>query len=133
MAVNIVSIYVPDPEKAAVFYVTVLEFTRKMDTTGFVPLYNHYVRKKLATRNICFSHAMKNSQSIKNWKDVLYKDKLPVISYEVENVEEEYKRLKAIGIVFKSAPEKRTDQISAIFDDTCGNYIEMISYNSKTE
>jgi predicted enzyme related to lactoylglutathione lyase len=50
---------------------------------------------------------------------------MPVIIFGTGDVQKEYERLKGRGVKFKSEPKKDEWGISAIFDDTCGNYIQI--------
>ena len=57
--------------------------------------------------------------------DSVYNAGLPVIIFGVDDVEAEFDRLKDKGVVFKQAPTKTEWGTQAIFDDTCGNYIQI--------
>ena len=47
--------------------------------------------------------------------------------FEVGNVREEYQRLKALGVVFAVEPTPVMGSIMrAVFDDTCGNLIQIV-------
>jgi predicted enzyme related to lactoylglutathione lyase len=50
---------------------------------------------------------------------------LPMIVFGVENVYEEYERLKNIGVSFKSAPTKNDWGTEVLLNDTFGNYIQL--------
>lgn len=55
----------------------------------------------------------------------IYRAKLPVIIFGTDDVYREYERLRALGVEFLRAPEKSDWGTSAVFDDTCGNYIQI--------
>jgi len=57
--------------------------------------------------------------------DGIYNAGMPVIVFGVDNVEAEFERLKDKGVVFKQAPTKTEWGTQAIFDDTCGNFIQI--------
>ena len=57
--------------------------------------------------------------------DGIYNAGMPVIVFGVDNVEAEFERLKDKGVVFKQAPTKTEWGTPAIFDDTCGNFIQI--------
>lgn len=42
-----------------------------------------------------------------------------------KNEKKEYERMKKLGVVFKSAPTKMGPATLAVFDDTCGNLIQI--------
>jgi hypothetical protein len=43
----------------------------------------------------------------------------------VPDVRAEYERLLAAGVSFKGEPAEDPSGISAVFDDGCGNYIQL--------
>ena len=57
--------------------------------------------------------------------DGIYNAGMPVIIFGVDDVEAEFERLKDKGVVFKQAPTKTEWGTQAIFDDTCGNFIQI--------
>jgi hypothetical protein len=40
-------------------------------------------------------------------------------------VQREYERLKGLGVVFRQEPQKADWGTQAVFDDTCGNYVQI--------
>ena len=50
---------------------------------------------------------------------------------EVDDVEAEYKRLTALGVAFTAGPTLAGDAVIAVFDDTCGNLIQIIAENPR--
>ena len=61
----------------------------------------------------------------KEFHDGVYKAGLQVIVFGVDDVQKEFERLKKLGVVFKQEPTKTDWGTQAIFDDTCGNYIQI--------
>jgi hypothetical protein len=55
----------------------------------------------------------------------IYEAGLPVIIFGTADVQAEYKRLREKGVVFKQEPTKTEWGTQAVFDDTCGNYIQI--------
>ena len=50
---------------------------------------------------------------------------LTVMIFGVEDVEKEYQRLLSLGVKFKTTPTKTDYGTLAIFEDTCGNFIQI--------
>ena len=46
--------------------------------------------------------------------------------FGVADVQAEYERLKAEGVPFTMAPTRMGGVTIAVFDDTCGNLIQMV-------
>ncbi len=61
----------------------------------------------------------------KTFHEAIYQQGLPAIVLGVENVQQEYERLKKLGVVFQQEPTQSQWGTLAVFDDTCGNYIQI--------
>ncbi len=58
-------------------------------------------------------------------KAALVEDGIPFTAFEVDDVEAEFERLSALGVEFKTEPTTYGDATFAVFDDTCGNLIQI--------
>ncbi len=68
----------------------------------------------------------------KTYRQTLYEKNIPFTMLASDNVQQEYEKLKAKGVVFKGEPQKTPGgPMIAIFDDTCGNYIVMYEIEKK--
>ncbi|MEM1380297.1 MAG: VOC family protein [Pseudomonadota bacterium] len=56
----------------------------------------------------------------------LYADGIPWTAFSVSDIEGEVAKLKDRGVAFKTEPMKAGGATIATFDDTCGNYIQLI-------
>ena len=65
------------------------------------------------------------STYIQALKEALVKDGIPFTAFKVDDVHAEYARLKALGVEFTMEPTNMGISIEAIFDDTCGNLIQI--------
>lgn len=63
--------------------------------------------------------------AMKALKESLVSDGIPVTAFEVDDVESEYRRLVEQGVEFAQKPTAFEGAIFAIFDDTCGNLIQI--------
>jgi predicted enzyme related to lactoylglutathione lyase len=61
----------------------------------------------------------------KPFKRALVEDGIPFTSFGVKDVNAEYKRLVGAGVHFTQPPVEMGPVITAVFDDTCGNLIQM--------
>jgi len=122
MRIAMTSVSVRDPIEAFMFYTQKLGFKEKL----FMP------EMKLA---IVVSPEDENGTTLlleprgnlgsDIFFDGIYNAGMPVIVFGVDNVEAEFERLKDKGVVFKQAPTKTEWGTQAIFDDTCGNFIQI--------
>ena len=65
--------------------------------------------------------------AMKALKEALVKDGIPFTAFEVDDVEAEYRRLKELGVEFAQEPTEFEGAVFAVFDDTCGNLIQIYS------
>lgn len=125
MKIKLVSILVKDQDKALQFYTDVLGFVKKTD----IPLGEHkwltVVSKEeqdgveLVLEPMAFAPA-------RVYQQALFEAGIPLTAFHVEDVEAEYQRLKGKGVVFSLAPTLMGAVRLAVFDDTCGNNIQMV-------
>jgi catechol 2,3-dioxygenase-like lactoylglutathione lyase family enzyme len=63
------------------------------------------------------------------FKKALVDDGIPFTSFAVDDVRAEFERLRRVGVQFTQEPAEMGDAITAVFDDTCGNLIQIASSN----
>ncbi|KZN64430.1 hypothetical protein N478_22300 [Pseudoalteromonas luteoviolacea S4060-1] len=51
---------------------------------------------------------------------------IPSASFEVDDLEREFERLKLLGVQFSMPPTEAGTVKIAVLDDTCGNYIQLM-------
>jgi len=61
----------------------------------------------------------------RTFQQALYKQGIPLTAFQVEDIQNEYQRLKKLGVVFKQEPTQMGPATQAVFDDTCGNLIQI--------
>jgi len=61
----------------------------------------------------------------KVFKKALVEQGIPFTAFAVTNVQQEYERLKKLGVVFTGEPAVMGPTTIAVFDDTCGNLIQI--------
>lgn len=62
----------------------------------------------------------------KNYQDGLYEAGIPVTMFGVDNLEKEHEVLLNKGVKFHTRPKEVEGVKYAIFDDTCGNLIQIV-------
>ena len=122
MKIGVTSVFVPDPVAAFKFYTEVLGFEKKM----FVP--ESWLAIVASPEQPDGTHLMlePNHNAIaKNYQKALYAANIPAIVFSVDDIDAEYERLKSKGVVFRKPPKKTEYGIEAVFEDTCGNLIQL--------
>ncbi len=61
----------------------------------------------------------------KTYQDAIYKSGLPVIVFSVDDIQREYERLIQLGVMFKKEPTKTDWGTDTVFEDTCGNLMQL--------
>ncbi|MEM0983378.1 MAG: VOC family protein [Planctomycetota bacterium] len=68
----------------------------------------------------------------KPFKAAMVEDGIPFTSFAVDDIEAEHKRLESLGVRFTQAPVDYDTVITAVFDDTCGNLIQIAQEKAKS-
>jgi predicted enzyme related to lactoylglutathione lyase len=64
------------------------------------------------------------------FKRALVEDGIPFTSFAVDDVAAEYDRLTRCGVRFTQPPSDMGAVTTAVFDDTCGNLVQIAATNS---
>lgn len=124
MRIRLTSILVDDQDKAMRFYTDVLGFVKKYD----VPLGAHRWLTVVSPEEpdgVELVLEPDEHPAAKPFKRALVEDGIPFNSFDVQDVNAEYQRLVAAGVHFTQPPVEMGPVITAVFDDTCGNLIQM--------
>jgi predicted enzyme related to lactoylglutathione lyase len=60
------------------------------------------------------------------FKEALISDGIPATSFAVDDVAAESARLERLGVRFTQQPAEMGPVATAVFDDTCGNLIQLV-------
>ncbi len=69
--------------------------------------------------------------AMKALKESLVKDGIPFTAFEVNDIQEDYERMKNLGVEFTMEPTDMGMAIAAILNDTCGNLIQIYQVTEK--
>ena len=126
MKITLTSVPIDDYNKALKFYTQVLGFVKKRD----IPLGNGARWITVAspeepngTELLLEPNA--DYPAMKALKESLVKDGIPFTAFQVDDIQKEYARLKKLGVEFTMEPTNMGMTTVAIFDDTCGNFIQI--------
>jgi hypothetical protein len=65
----------------------------------------------------------------RTYQRALFEAEIPAALFAVDDIQKEYERMKKLGIVFRSEPTKMGPVTVAVFEDTCGNLIQIAQAN----
>ena len=124
MRIGLTSMLVDDQEKALRFYRDVLGFRPKED----IPMGGHRwltVVSPEDTGGVEIVLEPDAHPAAKPFKAALVADGIPFNSFEVDDVQKEFERLSALGVVFTQKPVLLGPVTTAVLDDTRGNLIQI--------
>lgn len=120
------SIFVENQEEALQFYTNVLGFMKKRDEPvgeGFRWLTLVSPAHQDGTELILEPNGNPIS---KDYQKRLYEAGIPITMFGVQDVQQTYEQLLESNVNFKVTPTTMGSVNMAIFDDTCGNLIQII-------
>jgi len=128
MKVTVISIPVQDQERALNFYTRKLGFIKKKDEPlGGGNRWLTLVSKEWQDGpELLLEPAPLHFEPSRVYQDALMEAGIPWTQFEVENLDSEYKRLTALGVNFSVKPTEMGKVKFAIFNDTCGNNIQLV-------
>jgi predicted enzyme related to lactoylglutathione lyase len=128
MKVKVLSIPVQDQEKALKFYTEILGFIKKVD----IPLSegNRWLtvvnKEEQDGTEILLEPSPKHFEPANTYQKALFDAGIPYTQFNVENAQQEYDRLKNLGVEFSVKPTEMGTVKIAVFNDTCGNSIQIV-------
>ena len=124
MRIKLTSIMVDDQAKALTFYTDVLGFRKKHE----IPVGEYKwltVVSPEGPDDIELSLEPNANPAAKAFQQAMFAQSIPLAAFETSDIDKEYARLKALGVVFTGEPTRMGPVTIAIFSDTCGNLIQM--------
>lgn len=125
MKISYVSVLVDDQDRALQFYTETLGFQLKHDVPmGGGPRWITVVSPEQPDGTELVLEP-DGHPAAKPFKDALSGDGIPFTAFVVDDVRAEHKRLSDLGVRFTQEPTEMGPVITAVFDDTCGNLIQI--------
>jgi predicted enzyme related to lactoylglutathione lyase len=118
------SVLVGNQESALRFYTEILGFTKKMDLPAGEFRWLTVVSPEEPDGTQLLLEPNANPASA-TYQRALFESGIPLTSFAVEDIEKEYQRLTSLGVVFTAKPTNMGTAIIAVFEDTCGNLIQI--------
>ena len=124
MKIKLTSVFVDYQEKALKFYVEVLGFVKKHDEPVGEFKWLTVVSPE-GPDDIELLLEPNNNPAAKTYQQAIFEQGIPHTAFAVDDVHKEYERLKEQGVVFTMEPTESGPAILAVFNDTCGNLIQI--------
>ena len=128
MKIKLVSIPVRDQQKALEFYTEKLNFVKKVD----IPLTEDSRWLTVVAKDdpdgpeLLLEPAPNHFEPAKVWQDALMNAGIPYTQFYVDDAQAEYERLTKLGVAFSMKPTDMGTVVAAVFNDTCGNNIQIV-------
>ena len=124
MQIKHVLIKVDDQDKALAFYTEVLGLTKKVDVDMGRDRWLTVVAPDDAdgTELVLETNRLEPSRQA---QELLYDAKFPATVLTTADIEADYRRLSGLGVRFLGEPRRMGSIVTAFFDDTCGNIINL--------
>jgi catechol 2,3-dioxygenase-like lactoylglutathione lyase family enzyme len=124
MKIVVTSVLVDDQERALRFYTDVLGFVKKMDVPMGGPRWLTVVSPQDPDGTELLLEP-DGHPAAAPFKAALVADGIPYTSFGVDDVAAEVERLQGLGVTFTQPPTEMGPVTTAVFDDTCGNLIQI--------
>ncbi len=124
MKISLTSVLVKDQSEALAFYTEVLGFRKKNDLPAGEHRWLTVVSPEgpddieLLLEPTSFAPAAR-------YQKELYDAGIAITAFQVTDIQREHDRLAGLGVQFKVGPTEAGTATIALFDDTCGNWIQI--------
>jgi catechol 2,3-dioxygenase-like lactoylglutathione lyase family enzyme len=129
MKIMLTSVLVDDQTKALRFYRDILGFRLKHD----IPMGAHRWLTLVSPEQpdgVELVLEPDQHPAAKPFKSALVADGIPCTSFGVDDVHKEHDRLKKLGVNFTQPPVAMGPVTTAVFEDTCGNLLQIAQRHS---
>ncbi len=125
MKINLASIGVDDQSKARHFYTQIIGFEIKHDIDmGQFRWLTVTAPEGLAGVELLLEPL--GFQPARVYQRALYEAGIPATAFISADIQAEYARLTAAGVTFRGEPKSAGPVITVLFEDTCGNLINLV-------
>jgi catechol 2,3-dioxygenase-like lactoylglutathione lyase family enzyme len=124
MRIKLTSLFVKDQEKALQFYTGTLGFVKKSDISAGEYRWLTVVSPEEpdGTQLVLEPN---NNPAAKAYQEAIFTQGIPAANFFVDDIQQEYDKLKKMGVAFQSGPTEAGPATVAVFEDTCGNLIQI--------
>jgi catechol 2,3-dioxygenase-like lactoylglutathione lyase family enzyme len=132
MRIYVTSVLVDDQARALDFYTNKLGFQLKHD----IPIGAHRWLTVVSNEQPDGTELLlepSEHPAAQPFKRALVEDGIPATSFQVDDVDSEFKRLKGLGVRFTVEPMDAGAVRMGVFDDTCGNLIQLVQMTGKQQ
>ena len=125
MQIKFTSVMVTDQENALHFYAEVLGFNKMAD----IPMGTFRWLTVTSPDGIDGVELVLepiNFPPARDYQQALFSAGIPALALTTRDIQADYKRLKAMGVIFRGEPQNMGAIMGVVFEDTCGNLINLV-------
>jgi catechol 2,3-dioxygenase-like lactoylglutathione lyase family enzyme len=125
MKINLTSVLVDDQDKALKFYTEILGFVKKHE----IPLGKFKwltVVSPEGPNDIELLLEPNENPAAKTFQAAIFQQGIPLTAFGVDDIQKEYERMIKLGVAFRTKPTPAGPVTIAVFEDTCGNLIQIV-------
>src|SRR5947208_16417699 len=122
--IALTSVLVGDQDKALKFYTEVLGFVKKRDMPVGAFKFLTVVSPE-GPDDVELLLEPNDNPAARTFQEAIHGQGIPATALAVEDTQAEYERMTRLGVVFRQAPAQTGPVTTAVFDDTCGNLIQL--------
>jgi len=129
MQITLASIMVENQDRALEFYTKVVGFDKKND----IPM------GEFRWLTVCSPEGSVGTELVlepmafppaRTYQKALFEAGIPATAFITKDISAEYSRLKELGVQFRGEPKRMGPATVVIFEDTCGNLINLVQPKS---
>lgn len=125
MQIRLASVSVDNQDKALHFYTTILGFVKKNDIT--MGQYRWLtVSSPEGAEGVELVLQPMGFPPAQTYQKALFDAGIPATAFITSDINSEYQRLKALGVGFRGEPKSMGPITAVLFEDTCGNLINLV-------
>jgi predicted enzyme related to lactoylglutathione lyase len=124
MKIKLTTLYVDDQERALRFYTEVLGFVAKADVKNG-PYRWLTVASPEEPDGTQLQLALNNNPAASAYQQAIFEQGQPAVMFYSDDVKGDYERIKGRGAEFTMPPTEVTGSTIAMFNDTCGNLVQL--------
>lgn len=124
MQIKLTNVFVDDQDKALRFYIEVLGFVKKQDFPVGQFKWLTVVSPEEPEGAELLLEPSDNSAT-QAFKKAMFEQGIAAASFAANDIHKEYERMKELGVDFRMEPTEMGSATVALFDDTCGNLIQI--------
>ncbi len=131
MRINLSSVMVDDQEKALKFYTEKLGFIKKTDMA--IGEYRWLtVTSPDGPEGVELVLEPMGFPPARDYQRALFAAGIPITAFLSSDIQTEYKRSTDRGVIFRSEPQAMGAITSVLFEDTCGNLVNLVQPTQPT-